>query len=53
MRNIVDNSGISAESIVSMAVDTTSCTVLVLDKSFKTFKKCNYLDGREGFPAGG
>ena len=53
VRNIVDNSGISAESIVSMAIDTTSCTVLALDKSFRIFKKCNYLDGCEGFPAGG
>ncbi len=38
VKNITDNSGVSAESIVSMAVDTTSCTVLALDKDFKPLR---------------
>ena len=38
VRNIVDSSGISSESIVSMAVDTTSCTVLALDKNFNPLR---------------
>jgi FGGY-family pentulose kinase len=34
VRDIMDNSGVEKETILSMAVDTTSCTVLALDKDF-------------------
>lgn len=34
IRIIMDDSGVKKDSIVSMAVDTTSCTVLALNKDF-------------------
>ncbi len=38
VRNIVQNSGIDPRSIVSLALDTTSCTVVLLDEHFNPLR---------------
>ncbi|MFW6137814.1 MAG: FGGY-family carbohydrate kinase [Spirochaetota bacterium] len=38
VKDIVQNSGISTEQILSMAADTTSCTVLALDENFNPLR---------------
>jgi len=53
LRNITDNSGVDSTSIVSMTVDTTSCTVLALDGKFTPLRNAIiWMDVRAFHQAG-